>query len=208
MAKDYFSHDYNARNDKKLTKVFMKHNLAGIGAYWCIIEMLYEEGGYLLIDEYERIAFELRADFDFIKSVIEDFDLFENDDVKIWSDTALERLKLRAEKSQKARESIEKRWNKHKNNTNVLQSKNNSNTIKVKESKVKESKKDIEERKNIFKNEIKLHKQYDTEMLKNFFNYWSEPTKDKSKMRMELQKTWDTKGRLSTWFNRSQNDRK
>jgi len=53
--KEYFSHDYNARNDTKLVKVFMKYQLKGIGAYWCIIEMLYEEGGYLLRSEYERI---------------------------------------------------------------------------------------------------------------------------------------------------------
>jgi len=137
--KEYFSHDYNARNDTKLVKLFMKLGLEGIGAYWCIIEMLYEEGGYLLRNEYERIAFELRTDYNVIKKIVEELDLFVFDDEKFWSETALSRLNQRMEKSQKARESVEKRWKKYERNTNVKQSKNDSNTSKVKESKVKKS---------------------------------------------------------------------
>lgn len=138
--KEYFSHDYNARNDTKLVKLFMKYKLEGIGAYWCIIEMLYEEGGYLLRSEYERIAFELRTEKSVIKSIIEDFELFQKDAKKFWSITALERLNKRIEKSEKARESVQKRWKKYERNTNVKQLKNDGNTSKVKESKGKESK--------------------------------------------------------------------
>lgn len=39
-------------------------------------------------------------------------------------------------------------------------------------------------------------------MLRAFFDYWSEPNREKTKMRFEQQKTWDTKRRLSTWANR------
>ena len=138
--KEYFSHDYNSRNDTKIVKLFMKFGLKGIGAYWCIIEMLYEEDGYLLRSEYERISFELRTDIEFIKSIIEEFNLFEKDNKKFWSETAINRLNKRMEKSNKARESVQKRWNKYNGNTNVLEKKNDSNTSKVKESKVKESK--------------------------------------------------------------------
>lgn len=134
--KDYFSHDYNSRNDKKLVKSFMKFGLESIGAYWCIVEMLYEEGGFLLLSEYERITFELRTSNELIKFLIFDSELFYNDGEKFWSETAINRLKLRAEKSQKARESIYNRWNR-KNDTNVLHSNYEGNTSKVKESKVK-----------------------------------------------------------------------
>jgi len=140
--KEFFSHDFNARNDKQLIKVHMKHGLSGIGAFWCIVEMLFEESGYLSIDEYERIAFELRTDNDTIRSVIEDFDLFENDGEKFWSVSALDRLKIRMDKSEKARESVNKRWKKYERNTNVKESQSERNTSKVKESKVKESKKE------------------------------------------------------------------
>jgi len=138
--KEYFSHDYNARNDKKLVKIFMKYSLEGIGAYWCIIEMLYEEGGYLLRSEYERIAYELRTDIDLIKNIIEGFDLFKKDSKKFWSETAINRLNQRIEKSIKARESVNKRWEKYERKTNVKRKKNEGNTSKVKESKEKENK--------------------------------------------------------------------
>ena len=140
--KNYFSHDYNARNDKKLVVVFMRHGLAGIGAYWCIVEMLYEEGGYLLLNEYERISFELRIDSNVIRDIIERTELFQNDGEKFWSESCLNRLQERASKSLKARQSIENRWNRIREkgeNTNVLRMNIDSNTNKVKESKVKES---------------------------------------------------------------------
>lgn len=138
--KDYFSHDYYSRNDPKMVKLFMKHGLAGIGAFWCVVEMLYEEGGYLLLTEYERITFELRTSENVIQYLIHESDLFINDGVKFWSETCIERLNKRADKSLKARESIEKRWGKYKRNTNVSETKNEGNTIKVKESKEKDSK--------------------------------------------------------------------
>jgi len=138
--KEYFSHDYNSRNDKKIIKLSMKHGVSGIGIYWCIVEMLYEESGYLNVNEYERISYELRTDYEIVKSVIQDFELFKTDGDLFYSESALNRLNERSEKSQKARESINKRWNKIKNNTNVIRTNNDSNTIKVKESKVKENK--------------------------------------------------------------------
>ena len=42
---------------------------------------------------------------------------------------------------------------------------------------------------------------YPEQMLKDFCNYWTEPNKSKSKMRFELQQTWDLGRRLQTWAN-------
>ena len=47
--------------------------------------------------------------------------------------------------------------------------------------------------------------QYTKDMLINFIQYWTEPNKSKSKMRFELEKTWDTSRRLATWEKRSKN---
>ncbi len=41
--------------------------------------------------------------------------------------------------------------------------------------------------------------QYPAQLLQDFYNYWSEPNRSNTKMRCELQKTWDTKRRLATW---------
>lgn len=46
---------------------------------------------------------------------------------------------------------------------------------------------------------------YSTEMLEAFVDYWTEPNKSKTKLRYELQKTFDIGRRLKTW---SKNDSK
>ncbi len=40
---------------------------------------------------------------------------------------------------------------------------------------------------------------YGDQMVKKFFEYWTEPTPDNKKMRFELQKTWDWGRRLEKW---------
>ena len=45
---------------------------------------------------------------------------------------------------------------------------------------------------------------YDENVLQAFISYWTEKNKSQTKMRFELQKTWDTKRRLNTWNNNNQ----
>ncbi len=110
--KDYFSHDYNARNDKKLVKVGMKHGMSGIGVFWCIAEMLYEEGGELDISECDRIAYELRVEKDLVLSIVKDFELFKIAHDIFYSETISHRIFMRNSRSEKARDSASTRWGK------------------------------------------------------------------------------------------------
>lgn len=41
-----------------------------------------------------------------------------------------------------------------------------------------------------------------------FHSYWTEPNKSKTRLRWEMEKTWDTKRRLSTWFDRIKQNHK
>jgi hypothetical protein len=41
--------------------------------------------------------------------------------------------------------------------------------------------------------------QFSDEMLQAFYRYWSEPNKGRTKMRFELEQTWELPRRLSTW---------
>lgn len=43
---------------------------------------------------------------------------------------------------------------------------------------------------------------YPKEMIRAFFDYWSELNKSGTKMRYELEKTWELPKRLATWANR------
>jgi len=153
----YFSHDFNARSDRKLIKLQLKHGMIGIGIYWCIVEMLHEEAGYLQ-KEYDRIAFELRTDESVIQSIIEDFELFIIDDTQFYSESCLERIQKRMDISDKARENVNKRWDKKKRNTPVLQPNKVSNTIKGKERKEKEKKEKESKDSSLSENGNSLHK--------------------------------------------------
>ena len=132
----YFTHDCNARNDRKIVSLRMKYGVEGVGIFWCLVEMLYEEGGFLMLSECDRIAFELQSQCDKILSVIRDFELFENDEKSFWSNSAIERIKIRDSKSDKARKSALKRWD----NANAMRSQCEGNAKKENKSKVKEKK--------------------------------------------------------------------
>ncbi len=75
--------------------------------------------------------------------------------------------------------------------------------LKFKQYQVSEQKKSvkpIEERFNSFFEEVwGFVSEYDESVLNSFISYWTEKNKSKTKMRFELQKTWDTKRRLETW---------
>jgi len=134
----YFSHDYNARNDPKLQKVLMKLGQAGKGLYWDLVEMLFEEGGYLMLSECDSYAFALRSDSVCIHSLLNDFDLFKQDEERFWSESVLRRLNKRYEKSEKAAQSANKRWsnaNALKNDANALRQECEGNAIKERKGK-------------------------------------------------------------------------
>lgn len=55
-------------------------------------------------------------------------------------------------------------------------------------------------------NTTENNQKYGQQMLKDFYDYWTEPNPSNTKMRFELQKTWDLNRRLARWarnnFNR------
>jgi hypothetical protein len=64
----------------------------------------------------------------------------------------------------------------------------------------KDSKANLEIRTLAFKEKLVPFKnKYEMNMLKNFFDYWTEPNHSKTKMLFELQKTFDVERRLATW---------
>lgn len=66
-----------------------------------------------------------------------------------------------------------------------------------------ESEGKIEKREENFKIEVfEFINKYPEKMLSKFYNYWTEKNKSKTKMRFELEKTWDTSRRLATWASR------
>jgi len=104
-----------------------------------------------------------------------------------------------------------KRWAKNsKSNSEIIATplKNDSESIalredKIKEDKKKENKPSLETRSLAFKETLRpFINKFGVDMVKNFYGYWSEPNQSKTKMLFEMQKTWDTSRRLETWSKR------
>lgn len=123
----------------------MNLGMEGIGIYWCLIECLYENGGYLDLKEVDLLAFEFRVDKKIIEDLIDNYDLFKKNKKSFYSKSVLKRLEKINEISNKNRENVRKRWQKEKE-TRDEQTFNESNTTvletfsKKKEKKIKKNK--------------------------------------------------------------------
>ena len=118
----YFSHDIYADKDEKIVKMFyyfrkninefseefLRKNFyyASFGLFWQIVQYLHRSE--LTVDEIPILADDLRADESFVRSIINDFNLFKIVDGKIISERVVKNLKLQKEKSEKARQSANK----------------------------------------------------------------------------------------------------
>lgn len=134
----YFAHDIFARQDIEIKKIIHKFGMAGYGIFWALAEILHNNDNKLDLEELEIISSDLKVDFDVIKSIIFDFKIFSCEKNIIKSKRVAKNLKQQKEKSLKAKKSIMQRWKQKAEDTNVLQTYNERNTIK--EKKIKESK--------------------------------------------------------------------
>lgn len=158
----YFQHDYNARNDPKLQALIVEMGVAGIGIYWCLVEMLYEQDGEMPMSSIKSIAYNLHVKQKTVERVIKDFGLFDYDDDKaenvekspkmFRNKSVLKRLNRIIDISEKRKRAIETRWKSKKNNesneykcntnecdndTNEVQKEYKSNTPIIKENDIK-----------------------------------------------------------------------
>jgi hypothetical protein len=100
----YFKHDYHARSDEKIARLIRKHGWAAYGLYWALVEMLYENDGKIGND-YEALAYDLRADRGLLKSLAEESELFYRvGSTSFGSKSVDRRLRERRDRSRKAAE--------------------------------------------------------------------------------------------------------
>ena len=217
MNNSWFSHDSNARNSKKLIRLRQKHGAEGYGVYWMLIERLREEDGYTSETDYDMIAFDLRVDAGLIRSVVEDFGLFEVDsDGGVFSCHGLvERMEAREAKSAAGRKGAMAKWGKEKTTSEMapdgktmadeMAKCDSANGIKGKERKEKKRNNYSSSLSSSFSSEAEEEsgeeKQQEEFLSEMFFKNWASPCK-------ELQKFIDfnnTGGRL--WAKMSTSER-
>lgn len=103
----------------------------GIGIYWSIVEMLYEEGGRIELSKIKAVAFAINEEIKAVQQVVQQFSLFEYDEKYFWSKTVVARLrnikKIREAKIKAGRESGKQRLQKTAKKP-INQDNNNANT--------------------------------------------------------------------------------
>ena len=144
MAKDfYFHHDCNARNDIKLKRLAVEMGMKGIGIYWCLIEMLYENNGEILMKDVPIIAKELSNHHQTLMKVIQNYNLFSINTKSFTSLRILKSLEERKAKSDSARDSALARWKDSERNANAMPTQSDGNASIVENSIVENSIEDI-----------------------------------------------------------------
>ncbi len=108
MSNEYFPHDYGAR--LSLRGVRKDFGLEGLGFYWCLVEILHEEGGYIKESDIESIAYDLQVKPEICDAVIRKYDLFTIKKGKIWSERVLKNIKKRADISAARKNAADARW--------------------------------------------------------------------------------------------------
>ena len=207
---EYINHKISNRSEYVFRKLIERKGAAAYGVYWYILEELYESGGKMLFEEIEPISKALCVRKDFVASVIKSFSLFQYDSESFWSDEVIEQIEKRQKIKDKRKEAANKRWVSEKNiivpekeldlSPNVIDSSHNVKITRV--SKEQEMKSREREFYNML---VPFVKTYGREMIREFFDYWSEPNKSHSKMRFEQERTWDLSRRLQTWEKRCRN---
>jgi hypothetical protein len=143
---DWFKHDYKARTHPTLQRILMKWDYQGIGVYWALIELLYENDGILSMDDIEGHAFALRLDSTWLTNFIQECKAFEIDGSEITSTTVVERLEGRTDLSKKRSKASQKRWSKAK----AMQLHTKSNAIREEKSREEESREEDAVQRNRF----------------------------------------------------------
>ena len=155
--KDYFSHDYHAR--EHLRDVRKDWGLAGYGFYWCIVEILHENGGYIKEGDVESIAYDLRVEPEMARAVLYNYGMFQIKKGRICSNRVLENLQKREEISQKRREAAEQRWER-------------PDDSEIPELVISE-----EDYGKLTPAEMRKHREFYADNMEKHFNEWLEKTK-------------------------------
>ena len=109
MEAQYFSHDYNARRDKKMVRLRLQMGYEGVGIFWAIVEYLYENGNECRKEDVDILADDLRIEVEKVRAVLEGFGLFESDEERYWSESIARRLEERSKRSKAQSENAKKR---------------------------------------------------------------------------------------------------
>jgi Domain of unknown function (DUF4373) len=221
---DYFPMDCNI--DDNLQLIEAEHGLPGFAIVVKLWQKIYSSGYYIKWDEDEALLFsrKINTEITLVSSVITScfkrkiFDESLHKKYKILTSSGIQKRFLLA-CSQIKRSSISvitefilvssefTRFITEETSVNsVFSTQKKGEEIKGEETKGSIAAKaaELEKKKSDFLHSLTPFSQkhngiYPPEMLKNFFDYWTEKNPSGTLMRFQQQKTWETNLRLATW---------
>lgn len=229
---DYFPMDVDFFEDDKLQLIEAEFGEKGLMVTIKLMCKIYKENGYYYQwGEDQCLLFSKNAGAGFVPSLVNEvvkglvrrsfFDKGVFDKFKILTSKGFQKRYFEATKKRKDVSVFQDYLvidNINSINSNINSINVTINTqSKVKESKVKEKKESVgdksparsnlqislPERKLEFKNQLKpFVETYGSEMMNKFYSYWTEKNKPGTKMKFELEKTWELPKRLATWASR------
>ena len=122
MKKLFFKHEIGARYDLKVQNLIAEYGIAGFGLYWYIVEMMYDNEGYLPREQYKSIAFALHTDANLVSNVLQsELFCYSEEKDSYYSERIIKELSHMQDVSEQRRNSVNSRWKKYNSITNVVQ---------------------------------------------------------------------------------------
>ena len=114
MRSYYFTHDYNAANDSKVLFLRQQLGMEGYGIFWFIVEQLAQAGGFLPTKIMPVLAMQMQVTEAKVRSVINDYELFNLFEESFYSKRLIEHLDIRKQLSESGKKGAQSRWLKEK----------------------------------------------------------------------------------------------
>lgn len=200
----YFLHDTSAFEDEKISELFMNFGYEGLGLFYTILEKLAKQEKPIktsVLKHQLKVGKRLEKCWYFMESL----GIISSNNSETFNKQLLnfsEKYQIKKEKNAKK---ISEWREKQQDTKNVTGYEPVCNHPKVKESKVnvykeKSKKEMLSKIQEEFYDHLKSFVgEFSKETLREFYDYWSEPNKSETKIKWQLEKTWDTKKRLERW---------
>lgn len=222
---DSFPLDVGFYSDIKIRKITMACGSQSASIIICLLCNIYRNNGYYMLFDNEAlfvIAEECGVSEDIVKDVVDKAlqvgffsnELFEK--FNILTSCGIQKRFYIATYQRKERVFNEDYLIYHAKNkvdctkkevVCIKNHKKETNKQAVKSKKTKKNDTSQQEKldkrkKEFYESLVPFLSQYPKEMIRSFYNYWSEMNKSGTKMRFELERTWEVSKRLATWASR------
>ena len=88
----FFRHYFNTRQDEKIRDLLCEEGWQGYGIWWALLEFLGSNKDYRAKCDYKKLSWDLRADADIIKRVVENYGLFKVKNDYFWSESFIKQM--------------------------------------------------------------------------------------------------------------------